>query len=210
MEILDKLSADLQAGKVEDVVQNVQAALNAGVTPEDVLTKGMLAAMEVVGGKFKAGELYVPHVLMAARAMHAGMEILKPKLVETGVEPVGKAIIGTVAGDLHDIGKNLVIMMLQGGGFEVIDLGVDVKPEAFAAAVKEHQPNIVGLSALLTTTIPMMKKTIERLKEESLRDKVKVMVGGAPVTQAFADEIGADGFSADAASAVDLAKEFVG
>ena len=203
---MEKISADLQAGKADDVKAGVQAALDGGASPEDVLKQGMLAAMEVVGSKFKAGELYVPHVLVAARAMHAGMEILKPKLVDAGVEPAGKVLVGTVAGDLHDIGKNLVIMMLQGGGFEVVDLGIDVKKEKFAEAVKEHGAQVVGLSSLLTTTMPMMKETIEHLEAEGVRDKVKVIVGGAPVTQAFADEIGADGYSPDAAGAVDLAK----
>ena len=206
---LEKISADLQAGKADDVARGVQEALDGGTPPEEILNKGMLAAMEIVGGKFKAGELYVPHVLVAARAMHAGMDILKPKLQEAGVEPIGKVIVGTVAGDLHDIGKNLVIMMLQGGGFEVVDLGVDVKPEKFVEAVKEHGAPVLALSALLTTTMPMMKQTIEHLQSEGVRDKVKVMIGGAPVTEQFANEIGADGYSADAAGAVDVAKNLI-
>ncbi len=206
---LDKISADLQAGKADDVAKGVRQALDGGVAPREILEKGMLAAMGVVGTKFKAGELYVPHVLVAARAMHAGMKILKPKLVEAGVEPVGKVIVGTVAGDLHDIGKNLVIMMLQGGGFEVVDMGVDVKQEKFAEAVKEQQAGVLALSALLTTTMPMMKQVIEHLQSEGLRDKVKIMIGGAPVTEQFAKEIGADGYAADAAGAVDVAKNLI-
>ncbi len=206
---LEKISADLQAGKAEDVSTGVQKALADGVDPGDILNNGLLAAMGVVGKKFKTGELYVPHVLVAARAMNAGMDILKPRLVEAGVEPVGKVIVGTVAGDLHDIGKNLVRMMLQGGGFEVVDLGVDVKPEKYVEAIKEQGASIVALSALLTTTMPMMKQTIEHLQAAGVRDKVKVMIGGAPVTDSFAKEIGADGYAADAAGAVEIAKNMI-
>jgi len=168
-----------------------------------------VAGMNVVGTKFKNNEFYVPEVLIAARAMHAGMDILKPLLTESGVEPIAKVAIGTVQGDLHDIGKNLVAMMLEGAGFEVIDLGVDVKPEQFVDAVKNQGAELVCLSALLTTTMPYMKDTIQALKEAGVRDQVKVMIGGAPVTQSYADEIGADGYASDAATAVDVAKELL-
>jgi 5-methyltetrahydrofolate--homocysteine methyltransferase len=166
--------------------------------------------MNEVGRRFKNNEFYVPEVLIAARAMHAAMDVLKPLLAASDVQPVGTVVIGTVKGDLHDIGKNLVAMMLEGGGFNVIDLGVDVSPEKFLQAVREHKPNIVGLSALLTTTMPAMKTTIEALKEAGVRDQVKVIIGGAPVTQRFADEIGADGYAPDAASAVDVARQLLG
>jgi 5-methyltetrahydrofolate--homocysteine methyltransferase len=162
--------------------------------------------MNVVGVRFKNNEFYVPEVLIAARAMHAGMSIIKPLLAAGGVEPVAKVAIGTVQGDLHDIGKNLVAMMLEGAGFEIIDLGVDVKPEQYVDAVKNKGAKVVALSALLTTTMPSMKETIQAIQEAGLRDSVKIMIGGAPVTQNYADEIGADGYSPDAASAVDTAK----
>jgi 5-methyltetrahydrofolate--homocysteine methyltransferase len=165
--------------------------------------------MQVVGQKFKCNEFYIPEVLIAARAMKMAMEKVKPLIADSGIEPVGRVAIGTVQGDLHDIGKNLVAMMLEGAGFEVKDLGTDVAPQAFVDAVKEHGVQAVALSALLTTTMPAMKETINALKEAGLRDKVKVMVGGAPLTQAYADEIGADGYAPDAASAVDLAKELL-
>ncbi|NLM96132.1 MAG: cobalamin-binding protein, partial [Halanaerobiaceae bacterium] len=168
-----------------------------------------LDGMTIIGEKFKKNEVFVPEVLIAARAMNGGMEILKPKLVEAGVESIGKVVIGTVKGDLHDIGKNLVKMMMEGAGFEVIDLGVDVSAESFANAVEEHEPVILGLSALLTTTMPQMKATIEHLKERGLRDKVYVMVGGAPVTANFAEEIGADAYSKDAATAASDARKAV-
>ena len=165
--------------------------------------------MDEVGKDFKAGELYVPEVLIAARAMHAGMDILRPLLAESDVPSTGKFVIGTVKGDLHDIGKNLVRMMIEGGGFEVIDLGVDAAPEVFVEAVRVHKPDIVGLSALLTTTMGQMRTTIEALEEAGLRGSIKVMVGGAPVTDAFAQEIGADGYTPEAASAVDVARGYV-
>jgi len=167
--------------------------------------------MGIIGGKFKRNEVYVPEVLIAARAMHAGMDILRPKLVETGVKNIGKVAIGTVKGDLHDIGKNLVKMMLEGGGFEVIDLGTDVSVDKFVEAVKVDQPDIVGMSALLTTTTTMvnMPEVVKALEAAGLRDKVKIMIGGAPITQNYADQIGADSYSPDAASAVDNAKTFV-
>jgi len=163
----------------------------------------------VIGIKFKNNEIYVPEVLIAARAMHAGMDVLRPKLVETGVKNIGKFVIGTVKGDLHDIGKNLVKMMLEGAGFEVIDLGVDISPDKFVEAVKEHQPNVLGMSALLTTTMVNMPEVIKALESAGLRDKVKVMIGGAPLTKNYADQIGADAYSPDAASAVEDAKSFI-
>ncbi len=209
--------ADLQGiaegvinGKRDDVARLVQAAVDEGVGADVIINEGLIAGMSVVGDKFKKNEFYVPEVLIAARAMHAGMDIIKPLLAESGVQPKATIVIGTVKGDLHDIGKNLVAMMLEGGGYEVIDLGVDVKPEDFVAAVKEKGAQIVALSALLTTTMPSMKDTIEALKEAGVRDAAKVMIGGAPVTQNYADEIGADGYAPDAASAVDKAAELLG
>jgi len=165
--------------------------------------------MSIIGEKFKKNEVYVPEVLIAARAMHAGMDVLKPKLIESGVKNIGKIVMGTVQGDLHDIGKNLVEMMLEGAGFEVIDLGTDVSADKFIEAVKEHQSNIMGMSALLTTTMINMVEVIKALDVAGLRDKVKIMIGGAPITQNYADQIGADGYSPDAASAVDKAKAFL-
>ena len=182
-------------------------ALEEGMAPEDVLRSGLIAGMDVVGRAFKKNEVYVPEVLIAARAMKMAMEILEPKLVEAGVEPIGTIIVGTVKGDLHDIGKNLVCMMLKGAGFNVIDLGTDVAPEKFVEAVKENSANTVGLSALLTTTMPMMDKTVAAFKGAGV--EAKVMVGGAPVTQEYADKIGAQGYAADAATAVDVAKDLM-
>lgn len=187
-----------------------QKAIDQGVSPNDIINKGLINGMNVVGQRFKAGDMYVPEVLMAARAMHAGMDLVKPLITEGEMPSAGTVVLGTVAGDLHDIGKNLVGMMMESGGMKVIDLGTDVSPEAFAKAVKEHQPNVVGMSALLTTTMLAMKDTIEILEEEGLRDQVKILVGGAPVTQDFADEIKADGWAPDAAAAKDLALELIG
>jgi 5-methyltetrahydrofolate--homocysteine methyltransferase len=177
------------------------------VGPESIVNEGLIVGMDEVGRRFKANEFYVPEVLIAARAMHAGMDIVKPLLAESGVKPRGTVVIGTVQGDLHDIGKNLVAMMLEGGGWEVVDLQVDVAADTFVNSVNEQSPNVLAMSALLTTTMPGMKDTIDALSAAGVRDKVKVMIGGAPVTQAFADEIGADGYAPDAASAVDLANE---
>ncbi|MBM7582350.1 5-methyltetrahydrofolate--homocysteine methyltransferase [Caldicoprobacter guelmensis] len=200
----------LKAGNAPKVKEMVEAALAEGISPEDILNKGLIVGMSEVGELFKNNEIYVPEVLIAARAMYAGLNILKPLLAERDVKPMGKVVIGTVKGDLHDIGKNLVAMMLEGAGFEVTDLGIDVSPEKFVNAAKTAGPGcIVAMSALLTTTMPAMKDTIEALKAAGIRDQVKVMVGGAPVTQKFADEIGADGYAPDAASAADLAKTFV-
>ena len=201
---MQKIASKLYDGEDEEVAGLVQEALDQGMDPGEILASGLIAGMDEVGKDFKAGDLFVPEVLIAARAMHAGMDMLKPLLAESGVTPRGSVLIGTVKGDLHDIGKNLVAMMLEGGGYEVIDLEVDVAPEAFVEAIDEHNPDIVALSALLTTTMPSMKDTIEALTSAGARDKVKVIIGGAPVTQAYADEIGADGYAPDAASAVDL------
>ena len=205
----EELTTALISGKAPVVRELTEKALAGGEKPQDVLNKGLVAGMGVVGEKFKNNEFYVPEVLIAARAMKFGMEVLRPKLAETGVEPVARVAIGTVRGDLHDIGKNLVVMMMEGAGFEIVDLGVDVKPEQFVQTVKERDARLVCLSALLTTTMPAIKDTIEALREAGLRNSVTVMVGGAPVTQNYADEIGADGYAPDAASAVDRAKELL-
>jgi 5-methyltetrahydrofolate--homocysteine methyltransferase len=188
----------------------VQTALDEGFPAGDVLNKGCIAAMDEVGRLFEEGEFFVPEMLIAARAMSGALEVLKPHLAEANIKAVGKVVIGTVAGDLHDIGKNLVAMMLEGAGFEIIDMGTDVKPEAVVAAVKTHNPDLVGLSALLTTTMPSMQTTMEALGNAGVRDKVKVLVGGAPVTQDYADQIGVDGFAPDASSATRIAKELMG
>jgi len=208
-DVLSKIASKLYAGEADEVAELVQSALDQGLAPDKVLQGGLIAGMDQVGKDFKAGDLFVPEVLIAARAMHAGMNILRPLLVTSGVPSVGKYVIGTVKGDLHDIGKNLVKMMVEGAGFEVVDLGTDVPPDKFVAAVKEHQPTLVGLSALLTTTMVNMKTTVEALQEAGLRGSVKVMVGGAPVTDAFAKQIGADAYAPDAATAVDVARSLV-
>ena len=206
---LNKVSEALQRGDAEKVAELVKQALEENLLPKDILENGLIKGMDIIGAKFKKNEVYVPEVLIAARAMHAGMGILRPKLIETGVKNIGTVAIGTVKGDLHDIGKNLVKMMLEGAGFEVIDLGVDVTTEKFVEAVKEHKPNIIGMSALLTTTMINMAEVIKALEAAGLRDKVKIIIGGAPITQNYADQIGADGYSPDAASAVDNAKSFI-
>jgi len=206
---LDVISEVLQRGDAEKVGELVKKALEENFAPKKILEDGLIKGMDIIGAKFKKNEVYVPEVLIAARAMRVGMEVLRPKLTETGVKSIGKVIIGTVKGDLHDIGKNLVKMMLEGAGFEVVDLGVDVSAEKFVEAVKEHQPNIIGMSALLTTTMVNMVEVIKALDVAGLRDKVKVMVGGAPITQNYANQIGADGYSPDATSATDKAKTFL-
>ncbi len=208
-EILQEIATNLYNGNAKAVAELVQKALDQGVSPSEVLNGGLVAGMDEVGKGFKAGELFVPEVLIAARAMHAGMDVLRPLLAESDVPSAGKFVIGTVKGDLHDIGKNLVKMMVEGGGFQVVDLGVDVAPDAFVKAVREHQPDIVGMSALLTTTMTSMKDVIEALQEAGLRKSVKVIIGGAPVTDAYAKEIGADGYAPDAATAVDVARAMV-
>ncbi len=204
-----ELATALINGKAPVVRELTEQALAMGEKPQDILNKGLVTGMGVVGEKFKNNEFYVPEVLIAARAMKNSMEVLRPKLVETGVEPVAKVAIGTVRGDLHDIGKNLVAMMMEGAGFEIVDLGVDVKPEQFVQTVKDKSTGLVCLSALLTTTMPAMKETIEALADAGIRSNVCIMIGGAPVTQNYADEIGADGYAPDAASAVDQARELL-
>ncbi len=206
---LASIAEALQRGDVGKVEELIRLALEEELSPKEILENGLIKGMNIVGIKFKNNEIYVPEVLIAARAMHAGMNILRPKLVETGVKNIGKVAIGTVRGDLHDIGKNLVKMMLEGAGFEVVDLGVDVSADKFVSAVKELQPDIVGMSALLTTTMVYMPEVIKSLEAAGLRDKVKVMIGGAPVTQNYAEQIGADGYSPDAASAAEDAKRFI-
>jgi 5-methyltetrahydrofolate--homocysteine methyltransferase len=209
-DILERIASNLYEGEDEEVAELVQRALDRGLEPAEILQGGLIAGMDEVGRDFKAGDLFVPEVLIAARAMHAGMNILRPLLAESDAPTAGKYVIGTVKGDLHDIGKNLVRMMLEGAGFEAIDLGTDVEPRAFVDAVREHRPRLLGMSALLTTTMVQMKATIEALVEAGVRDSVKVMIGGAPVTEAFAREIGADAYAPDAASAVDVARELAG
>jgi len=205
---LQELANNVISGKAKETKALVAQALEEGLPVADILNKGLIAGMNVVGVKFKANEFYVPEVLIAARAMKWGMEVLEPRLKEAGVEPIASIAIGTVKGDLHDIGKNLVGMMLQGAGFKVVDLGIDVAPEKFIDAVKTQGCKLVGLSALLTTTMPQMKNVIAAIKEAG--GEAKVMIGGAPVTQNYADEIGASGYAPDAASAVDVAKELIG
>ena len=207
--------ADLQGiatavieGKRDIVTQKVNQAVAEKVHPGEILNKGLIAGMAVIGDRFRKNEVYVPEVLIAARAMKAGLAILEPLLVKGGVQPLATVVIGTVKGDLHDIGKNLVAMMLQGGGFKVVDLGTDVGPEKFVSAAAENKAAIIGMSALLTTTMPQMASVVKAVKESGL--KVKTMIGGAPVTQSYADEIGADGYSPDAASAVDTASKLAG
>ena len=207
---LQRIAKNLYEGDAEAVAELVQDALDVGIAPDEVLNGALLAGMDEVGRDFKAGDLFVPEVLIAARAMQAGMGVLRPLLADSDIASAGKVVVGTVKGDLHDIGKNLVRMMLEGGGFEVIDLGTDVEPSAFVDGVREHQPHLVGMSALLTTTMTQMKVTIEALEEAGLRDSVKIMIGGAPVTAAFAEQIGADAYAPDAASAVDVARELKG
>jgi len=206
--------ADLKAlaeavikGDQNTAVEITKAAIEEGTAPKSILDDGLIAGMDVVGTRFKANEIYIPEVLIAARAMKMAMEILEPELAKAGVEPVGKFIVGTVQGDLHDIGKNLVAMMLKGAGFDVVDLGVDVGPDKFVEQAKASGAQIIGMSALLTTTMPGMEKTIKALKDAGV--SAKVIIGGAPVTQSYADKIGAHGYSPDAASAVDLAKSLV-
>jgi len=199
------LEGDAKSAKTE-----TQAAVAAGISAADILQKACIPAMNQVGHEFEIGEKFVPEMLVSARTMQAALEILKPLLLEEKVETVGKVVIGTVAGDLHDIGKNLVSMMLEGAGFEVIDLGNDVSPEKFVQAVEEHKPNVVGMSALLTTTMASIVRTMEALNKAEVRGDVKVVIGGAPVTQDFADKVGADGFAADAGSAPRLVKALMG
>jgi len=209
-ELLGKMAESLIAGKIDEVVNLTKEALDGGAAPADILDQGLLAGMDVVGQRFKAEEMFIPEVLRCAKCMHGAMEILRPLLAETGAEPIGTLIIGTVKGDLHDIGKNLVGMMFEGAGFEVVDIGIDKEPQVFVDAIKEHNAKLIGMSALLTTTMPKMGETINAIKEAGIRDQVKILVGGAPITAAFAEEIGADGYASNAASAVDKGKELMG
>ncbi len=209
MSVLVEISESLQKGKKKLVVQYVQQALEEGFAPQQILNEGLLPGMDVVGQKFKNNEVFVPEVLVAARAMNAGAEILKPLLAEAGVGTPGKMVLGTVKGDLHDIGKNLVKMMVEGKGIEVIDLGVDVSAETFVEAAKEHNADIIGCSALLTTTMPVMAEVVKAVEAAGLKDKVKVMIGGAPVTEEFCKSVGADYYTSDAASAATVAAEIL-
>ena len=211
MTIIEDIYSAVLRGKRKEVAPLVQQALDEGLGAEEVLNEALVAAMSEIGERFSRNEAFVPEMLVAARAMSAGTEVLKPHLAEEGAEPVGKAVIGTVKGDMHDIGKNLVRMMIEGKGFEVTDLGVDVAPEQFVTFLQEHEDtDIMCCSALLTTTMPEIGATIRAIEEAGLRDKVKVMVGGAPVTQAFADEVGADAYTPDAGAAAARAVELVG
>ena len=207
MSIIDEISENLQTGKVKAVKELVQTAIIDGIDPSTILNDGLLSGMNVIGEKFKNNEVYVPEVLVAARAMNAGVQLLKPLLIEEGVQAKGRVCIGTVQGDLHDIGKNLVKMMMEGKGIEVIDLGIDVSPETFVNTAIEKDCQIICCSALLTTTMDVMGEVVKCAEKAGIRDKVKIMVGGAPVTQEFCDKIGADCYTSDAASAADAAVE---
>lgn len=210
MPTLNDLAQSVIDGNVDQVRGQVKSLISSGSDPLEIINQGLIAGMNVVGTRFKAGDMYVPEVLMSARSMNSGLELVKPLISEQDMKSKGKVLLGTVKGDLHDIGKNLVSMMMESGGLEVINLGIDVPPERFVDAVREHNPDIVAMSALLTTTMPGMKETIDLLEEEGLRDKVKVIIGGAPVSREFAKSIGADGYAPDAASATDLCKELMG
>ena len=207
--MLKEIYTDIISGDAKSVSAKVPAALEAGETPSDILNQAMISAMQEVGRRFENGECYVPEMLIAARAMQAGVSILRPHLIAADIKPKGKIVLGTVKGDLHDIGKNIVGMMFEGAGFELIDLGVDAAPEKFIAAVREHQPDFLCMSALLTTTMANMIQTIQALKEAGLRSEVKVMVGGAPISKNFAQEIGADLFATNAAAAANMASEAI-
>ena len=208
-ELFGKIAETLIDGNMDKVVVLTKEALDAGLSPKEILDKGLLAGMDIVGQRFKAEDMFIPEVLRCAKCMHGSMEILRPLLSETDAESIGTFVIGTVKGDLHDIGKNLVGMMFEGAGFDVIDLGIDQEPQAFVDAIKQHNAKIVGLSALLTTTMPKVGETIKAIKEAGIRDQVKIMVGGAPVTAAFAEKVGADGYASNAASAVDKARSLL-
>jgi len=205
----DALNEGVIKGEESVVQAEVNKALSEGAEARDILMKGLIGGMSVVGERFGAGDMFLPEVLMSAHAMHQGLDIIKPLLAKAGEKALGSVVIGTVEGDIHDIGKRIVGFMLEGNGYEVTDLGVDVKAEAFMQAIEEHKPDILGMSALLTTTMPNMGKTIDLLKEKGLREKVKVMVGGAPINEEFAQSIGADGYAPEAGSAVELAKKLV-
>lgn len=207
MTLLEEISALLQQGRAPKVKELVAQAIDEGLEPKQILEEGLLSGMGIIGEKFKNNEVFVPEVLIAARAMNMGVEVLKPHLVSSGVQSKGTVVLGTVKGDLHDIGKNLVKMMMEGKGLKVIDLGVDVSPEKFVEAAIENQANIIACSALLTTTMGEMKAVVDKVKEDGLENSVKIMIGGAPITQNYCESIGADYYSADAASASDVALE---
>ncbi len=210
MEGLERVAEKVEKGKHLEVPQEVRKALDSGIPPYDILINGLQAGLAVIGGRFKRNECFIPEVLLAARAMHAGIDLLRPLLAESKTEPKAKIVLGTVKDDLHDIGKNMVGMMLEGSGFRVIDVGVNVPAERFAEVVQKEEASLLAMSALLSTTMPYLKATIDTLKEKGMRDKVKVLVGGAPVTEEYAAAVGADGFASDAARAVDKAKELLG
>ena len=209
VDLYGKMSELLVAGNIEEIKKITQNVLNSGIQAHEILDKGLLPGMEVVGQRFKAHEMFIPEMIRSANTMHAAMDIIRPLLSESDAADVGTLVIGTVEGDLHDIGKNLVVMMLKGAGFKVVDLGIDVKPMTFVEAVKEHRPDILGMSALLTTTMSKMGETINVLVQAGIRDQIEVMVGGAPVTQDYADEIGADAYGFSAVEAVEKAKAFL-
>jgi len=206
---LDEISAAVQRGRVKDVLALLQAGLDEGLSAPQLLNDGLLTGMSLLGVRFKNNEVFVPEVLIAARALNKGTEMLKPRLIEAGVEPKGKAVIGTVQGDLHDIGKNLVKMMLEGSGIEVVDLGVDVTDQRFVEAIRENTPDFLCLSALLTTTMEQQRAVVDAVSAAGLRDHVMILVGGAPITQGFCNDIGADGYAPDAASAAELASSML-
>lgn len=208
--LYQRISTGIMEGDVEAVAKLVQKAIDKELSAKEIMDNGLLVGMNEVGVRFKAGDMFVPEVLMSAESMEAGTKLLRPLLIRDGVKLVGKVLLGTVQADLHDIGKNLVAMMCEGAGFEVINIGFDVSPEKFVEAIKEHQPDVVGMSAMLTTTMRAMGHTIKAIEEAGLRDKVKIMVGGAPVDEEFSKRVGADGYGSNAANGADLAKKFVG
>ena len=208
-ETLNQISEELQSGKAKVVAQLVEEALGKGISAKDILEQGLLAGIDVIADKFKKNEVYVPEVIISARAMNAGVEVLKPHLAQSGAKPIGRALIGTVKGDLHDIGKNLVRMMFEGKGIEVIDLGVDVSAEQFVEEFKKQKADVIALSALLTTTMDEMKNTVEAFKAAGIRDEIIIMVGGAPVTETHCKEAGADFYAADAATGAEIAKKAI-
>ncbi|HSR33195.1 MAG TPA: corrinoid protein [Anaerolineae bacterium] len=208
--LYERISTAIMEGDAEKTAQLVQRALDQDLAAKDILDNGMVVGMSEVGVRFRAGDMFVPEVLMSADSMQAGLEVLRPRLVASGVKLIGKILMGTVKGDLHDIGKNLVNMMCEGAGFEIVDIGFNADPEKFIEAIKQHKPDVVGMSAMLTTTMRAMAHTIKAIEEAGLRDQVKIMVGGAPVDAAFAERIGADGYGSNAPAGSDLAKKFVG
>ena len=210
MEELKELAVKVEKGKHLEVPEEVKKALDKGIPPYDILINGLQAGLAVIGERFKRDECFIPEVLLAARAMHAGINMLRPFLAKSGAKPIAKVVLGTVKDDLHDIGKNMVGMMLEGAGFQVIDMGINVPAEKFVEAVRKEEPSLLAMSALLSTTMPYLKTTIEVLKQNGMRDKVKIMVGGAPVTEEYAVSIGADGYASDAARAIDKARELLG